>query len=121
MSEASDTTAVRHSEQLDWSALEKYLRPRLAYALQHSISDDSSLQVEQFPGGHSNLTYLLRFDDQEFVLRRPPFGPVPPKAHDMAREYRILAAVHPVYPLAPRPLLLCEDTAVVGSTFYVME
>jgi aminoglycoside phosphotransferase (APT) family kinase protein len=84
---------------------------------------DSSapIKVEQFPGGHSNLTYLLRFGEQEFVLRRPPFGPVPQKAHDMAREYRILEAVHPVYTLAPRPFLLCEDQSVIGSTFYLME
>jgi aminoglycoside phosphotransferase (APT) family kinase protein len=79
------------------------------------------MTVEQFPGGHSNLTYLVRFGDDEFVLRRPPFGPVPPRAHDMARESRVLAAVHPHYPLAPRPLLLCEDTGVIGSVFYVME
>src|SRR5437588_860042 len=79
------------------------------------------MTVEQFPGGHSNLTYLLRFGAQEFVMRRPPFGPVPPKAHDMAREYRILAAVHPVFPLAPRPFVLCEDTRIIGATFYLME
>ena len=54
-------------------------------------------------------------------MRRPPLGPVPPKAHDMAREYRWLAALNPVFPLAPRPYLLCEDAAVVGSVFYVME
>jgi aminoglycoside phosphotransferase (APT) family kinase protein len=79
------------------------------------------MTVEQFPGGHSNLTYLLRFGGQEFVMRRPPFGPVPPRAHDMAREYRILEAVHPVYNLAPRPFVLCEDPGVIGSTFYLME
>src|SRR5688500_14561984 len=55
------------------------------------------------------------------VLRRPPFGPVPPRAHDMARESRVLAAVHPHFPLAPKPYLLCEDTSVIGSVFYVME
>ena len=79
------------------------------------------MRVEQFPGGHSNLTYLLRFGDAELVLRRPPFGPVPPTAHDMAREYRWLAAIHPVFPLAPRPYLLCEDAGVIGAVFYVME
>jgi aminoglycoside phosphotransferase (APT) family kinase protein len=79
------------------------------------------MTVEQFPGGHSNLTYLLRFGPQEFALRRPPFGPVPPKAHDMARECRILQAIHRVFPLAPRPYLLCEDTSIIGSTFYIME
>jgi aminoglycoside phosphotransferase (APT) family kinase protein len=115
MVEASDTTPVRPSEELDWGALQNYLSSHF------SETKDSSLTVEQFPGGHSNLTYLLRFGNREYVLRRPPFGPVPPKAHDMAREYRILAAVHPVYQLAPKPLLLCEDKEVIGSTFYIME
>jgi aminoglycoside phosphotransferase (APT) family kinase protein len=79
------------------------------------------MEVTQFPGGHSNLTYLLRFGGAELVLRRPPLGAVAPTAHDMAREYRWLAVLHPVYPLAPRPYLLCEDAAVIGSVFYVME
>jgi len=48
-------------------------------------------------------------------------GPVPPRAHDMAREYRWLAALHPLFPLAPRPYLLCDDPGVIGSVFYVME
>ena len=109
----SDTQPVRASEQLDWAKLEAYLRERLAIG--------GPLHVEQFRGGHSNLTYALRFGDQELVLRRPPFGPVPPRAHDMAREYRVLAAVHPHFPLAPRPHLLCEDTSIIGSVFYVME
>ena len=54
-------------------------------------------------------------------MRRPPFGPVPPRAHDMAREFRILEAVHPVFPLAPQPFVLCENASVIGSVFYVME
>jgi aminoglycoside phosphotransferase (APT) family kinase protein len=54
-------------------------------------------------------------------MRRPPFGPVALKAHDMAREYRILEAVHPVFPLAPRPFVLCEDESIIGSIFYLME
>ena len=79
------------------------------------------MQVAQFPGGHSNLTYHVRFGGTELVIRRPPLGPVAPTAHDMAREYRWLAAVHPVFPLAPRVYTLCEDPAIVGSVFYVME
>ena len=79
------------------------------------------MQVEQFPGGHSNLTYLIRFGDVDLVLRRPPLGPVAPTAHDMAREYRWLSAVGPVFALAPRAYLFCDDTSVVGSIFYVME
>jgi aminoglycoside phosphotransferase (APT) family kinase protein len=110
----SDTRPVRTSENLDWQRLAEYLRTNLA------IGDDE-MQVEQFPGGHSNLTYLLRFGDHEMVLRRPPFGPVPPRAHDMARESRVLSAVHPHFPLAPKPYLLCEDTSIIGSVFYVME
>ena len=108
-----DTRAVRASEQLDWSALAAYL--------QRELGLQGAMAVAQFPGGHSNLTYDVRFGDEEVVLRRPPFGPVPPKAHDMAREFRVLASVHPHFPLAPKPLLLCEDTSVIGSVFYVME
>jgi aminoglycoside phosphotransferase (APT) family kinase protein len=79
------------------------------------------MEVAQFPGGHSNLTYALRFGGAELVLRRPPFGPVAPTAHDMAREFRWLSAVHPVFPLAPMVYALCEDDSVIGSVFYVME
>jgi aminoglycoside phosphotransferase (APT) family kinase protein len=121
MTDSSDTKPVRASEQLDWDALAGYVRERLSAVLGDGFDREASLTVEQFPGGHSNLTYLLRFGEQEFVLRRPPFGPVPPKAHDMAREFRILEAVHPVYALAPRPFVLCEDAGVIGSIFYVME
>jgi aminoglycoside phosphotransferase (APT) family kinase protein len=119
--DSRDTKPVRASERLDWGALAAYTRARLAEALGEEFDAGAALAVEQFPGGHSNLTYLLRFGGREFVMRRPPFGPVPAKAHDMAREFRILEAVHPVYPLAPRPLVLCEDASVLGSTFYVME
>src|SRR5450432_2350775 len=118
---SSDTRPVRVSENLDWAAVEAYLRERLADVLDGQFDAAGPMIVEQFPGGHSNLTYLLRFGAQEFVLRRPPFGPVPARAHDMAREFRILRAVHPVYQMAPRPLLLCEDSNVTGTTFYVME
>lgn len=117
----TDTRPVRASEQLDWGALDDYVRPRLAEVCGEDFELSAPLVVEQFPGGHSNLTYLLRFGEREFVMRRPPFGPVPPKAHDMAREYRILEAVHPIYTLAPRPFLLCEDAGVAGATFYIME
>jgi aminoglycoside phosphotransferase (APT) family kinase protein len=119
--DSSDTNPVRSSEQLDWDALDKYIRPKLADQLGDAFDAKASMTVEQFPGGHSNLTYLLRFGNQEVAMRRPPFGPVPPKAHDMARECRILAAIHPVFPLAPKPFLLCEDASIIGSTFYIME
>jgi aminoglycoside phosphotransferase (APT) family kinase protein len=103
MPDSSDTNAVRASEQLDWDALAAYARPKLQAVLGDEFDESAPLTVEQFHAGHSNLTYLLRFGEQEFVMRRPPFGPFALKAHDMAREYRILEAVHPVFPLAPRP------------------
>ncbi|MBV8859207.1 MAG: phosphotransferase family protein [Acidobacteria bacterium] len=121
MTRPSETRPVRASEQLDWESLAGYLRARLPEVVGEGFDAAGPLTVEQFPGGHSNLTYLLHFGGREFVMRRPPFGPVAPKAHDMAREFRILEALHPVFPLAPRPFLLCEETEVVGSVFYLME
>ena len=111
---SGDTAAVRPGEELNAAALADYLRERLGRA-------SPVVEVEQFPNGHSNLVYLIRAGGKEFVLRRPPLGPVAPKAHDMAREYRVLDAVHPHFPEAPRVFLLCEDPAVIGSAFFLME
>jgi aminoglycoside phosphotransferase (APT) family kinase protein len=109
-----DTEPVRTDERLDARALDAYLRTRLPGVA-------GALEIEQFPGGHSNLTYLLRWGDHEYVLRRPPLGPLVPKAHDMGREHRVLDALWPVFAPAPRPWLLCEDPGVIGAPFYVME
>ena len=105
---------VRRGEALDSAALEHYLLANLPDAA-------GPLVVTQFPGGFSNLTYLLRLGDQELVLRRPPLGAAIKSAHDMGREYRVLRALHPVYPKTPRPLLYCDDETVIGAPFYVME
>ena len=109
-----DTAPVRPDERFNEEALARYLGDRLPGA-------EGTLRVEQFPGGHSNLTYLLRFGDSEYVMRRPPLGPIAPTAHDMTREHRVLNALWPVFPPAPRPYLLCEDPGVIGAPFYVME
>ncbi len=114
MNAPPDARPVRGGEELDWARLESYLRERLP-------GMRGPFEVHQFPGGHSNLTYLVRFGDEELVVRRPPLGPVAPTAHDMAREHRWLSALHPVFPLAPKPYLVCEDAAIIGSVFYVME
>lgn len=110
----TDTAAVRRGEELDIPALTDHLRPHIPH-VNHPID------VEQFPGGHSNLTYLLRIADREYVLRRAPLGPVAPKAHDMIREFHILEAVHPHFPPAPEVYLLCEDPSVLGAPFYLMQ
>jgi aminoglycoside phosphotransferase (APT) family kinase protein len=116
-----DTRPVRPGEALDESRLASYLRWHLADEDIPGLRLSDPIEVSQFPGGHSNLTYLVRAGGAELVLRRPPLGPLPPRAHDMAREYRWLHALHPVFPLAPRPYLLCEDASVLGTVFYLME
>lgn len=110
----SDISCVRPGEELDRVALENYLREKLP-------GGASSITIEQFPNGHSNLVYLIRTEHRQYVLRRPPLGPVAPKAHDMAREYRVLHSVHPHFSEAPQVFLLCEDPSVIGSTFFLME
>jgi len=116
-----DVKDVRKGEQLDWVRLVGWLRERLPACGVHGLDVDREPTIAQFPGGHSNLTYLVRFGDSGVVVRRPPLGPVAPTAHDMAREFRWLSAMHRVFPLAPRPYLLCEDPSVVGAVFYAME
>jgi aminoglycoside phosphotransferase (APT) family kinase protein len=119
---STDTAPIRHGEALDWAALEAYVREHLPPLFDgRPLDPDAAFEVRQFPGGHSNLTYCVRLGDREFVMRRPPFGPVAPTAHDMPREYRLLAAIHPHFALAPRPYFLCEDLAVIGAPFYLME
>jgi aminoglycoside phosphotransferase (APT) family kinase protein len=78
-------------------------------------------RIEQFPGGFSNLTYLLASPAGEFVLRRPPRGVSKGPAHDMAREFRILSVLSERGVAVPRPIALAEDATVLGSPFYVME
>jgi aminoglycoside phosphotransferase (APT) family kinase protein len=117
----ADTAPVRDTEQLDWARMESWLRAALPSCGIAGLDLSHRMDVEQFPGGHSNLTYLIRFGQTELVIRRPPLGPVAPTAHDMAREFRWLTAVHPVFPLAPRAYALCDDLSVIGSVFYVMQ
>lgn len=110
-----NTIPVRKGEELNHDKLEAYLRKHI------DGLGDSPLEVRQFPSGLSNLTYSLKIGNWEAVLRRPPLGPVAPKAHDMKRESDILSKLHPVFPLAPKPLLFSEDTDIIGSRFFVME
>src|SRR5437867_6587679 len=117
----NDVTAVRAGEQLDWTRLVAWLRERLPACGIPGLNISQEPEIAQFPGGHSNLTYLIRFGAAEIVVRRPPLGPVAPKAHDMAREFHWLSAMHRVFPLAPRPYVLCEDSSIIGSVFYAME
>ena len=104
---------IREGEELDLKRLQAYLRPILGSAV-------DSLEIRQFPGGFSNLTYLLSSGDEKWVLRRPPFGSKVKSAHDMSREYRILTALKDVFPYGPVPVHFCEDQDVIGCDFYLM-
>src|SRR5258708_17899625 len=95
--EAAELIDQRQDERLDTARLEPYLRAHLEGA-------EGPLAVRQFAGGKANLTYLLCFGTQEFVLRRPPLGPIPPGAHDMCHEHRGLSGLHRRHPPAPQSL-----------------
>ncbi len=106
---------VRAGEELNTSQLTSFLQQALDMP-------GASLEVEQFPSGYSNLTYLLKLGEKELVLRRPPVGAENiSKGHDMGREYKVLSLVNPVYPKAPKPIAYSEDTSIIGAPFYVME
>lgn len=107
-------TDIREGEQLDVSAIDRYLKAELT-----ELSGSPSLK--QFPGGASNLTYLISYPDKDFILRRPPFGTIAKSAHDMVREAKVIEALKPVYPYVPQIHSICEDQSVIGSDFYVME
>ncbi|GAB4267351.1 MAG: phosphotransferase family protein [Candidatus Promineifilaceae bacterium] len=109
-----DTINVRPDERFDEKKLAAYLKGKLP-------GTENPLTVRQFGGGAANLTYLLDYGTHHYVLRRPPLGPVAKKAHDMGREYRVLSVLHRVFPYAPRAFLFCEETAVIGAPFFIME
>jgi aminoglycoside phosphotransferase (APT) family kinase protein len=79
------------------------------------------IEVLQFPNGSANLTYLLRVGSQELVLRRPPFGQIAPGAHDMKREFKVLSQLWRHFDRAPRGYLFCDDAAMLGADFFIME
>jgi aminoglycoside phosphotransferase (APT) family kinase protein len=116
MNESSytDTIKVREGEELNKGKLQDFI--------QNHVEDapSGSLEIEQFGSGHSNLTYLLKIGEWEAVLRRPPLGPVAPKAHDMNREYNIIDSIYPVFPVAPKPYIFSEDETIIGSPFFIM-
>lgn len=108
---------MRAGEEIDAGALAALMRERLGAQAVHG-----PLSIQQFGAGHSNLTYLVQdADGAEYVLRRPPRGANIKSGHDMTREWRMLSAIHPVWPKVPQPLLLCEDDSPLGAPFYMME
>ncbi|RNM12477.1 phosphotransferase family protein [Nocardioides pocheonensis] len=105
---------VREEDAFDVEAVRDWLA-----AHGHPLTGD--VVVRQFGGGASNLTYSMRTETDDLILRRPPAGQKAKGAHDMAREYRIQAGLAGVFPLVPTMVALCEDESVIGSQFYVMQ
>lgn len=110
-----DTIPVRSGEELNLHQLESFLRGNIEGI------PEGDMEVLQFSAGHSNLTYQIKVGDWEAVLRRPPLGPVAPKAHDMGREFKVISEIHPLFPPAPKPFVFSEDENIVGSPFFIME
>jgi aminoglycoside phosphotransferase (APT) family kinase protein len=105
---------VRPGDELDWDRVAGYLRSNMADV-------GEFVAARQFPNGAANLTYLLEFTGRKLVIRRPPFGELAVGAHDMKREFRALSRLWRSYDRAPRAYLLCEDHAVAGADFLVIE
>ncbi|MCQ4272806.1 phosphotransferase family protein [Pseudomonas kuykendallii] len=114
MTLTDQSTGIRDGEELDAAAIDAYLKTQIPGL-------DGTPRISQFPGGASNLTYLLEYPGQEFVLRRPPFGHKAKSAHDMGREFRILNLLRDDFPYCPKAYVHCVDESVIGAEFYVME
>ncbi|MEO0526468.1 MAG: phosphotransferase family protein [Bacteroidota bacterium] len=106
---------VRKGEELNEENLKKFLH-------ENGLIDnvESDIHIEQFTHGYSNLTYLLRIDSKEYVLRRPPFGAIK-RGHDMGREFKVQHGLGQGFFKVPKMYAYSEDTSVIGSSFYIME
>lgn len=114
MSLLDEPGEIRTGEELDATVIGNYLKSKL-----NDLQGEAVIQ--QFPSGASNLTYSVKFDNADFILRRPPAGHKDKSAHDMGREYRVMSALKEQYPYVPTMIDFCEDESVIGSDFYVME
>lgn len=110
----AELVPVLPAHRFDEAALQRYLRGRLP-------GFDSGMQVRQFQGGQSNPTFHLRTPDGEYVLRKKPPGKLLPRAHEVEREHRVMAALADTDVPVPRMRLLCDDESVIGTTFFVMD
>ena len=107
MALTDSSTRIRSGEELDASQIDPYLKA-------HIPGLGGEPRISQFPGGASNLTYLIEYPGHELVLRRPPFGHKAKSAHDMGREYRILNHLKDAFPYCPKAYAHCTDTSLIG-------
>jgi aminoglycoside phosphotransferase (APT) family kinase protein len=113
---------VRSHEQADANERPPLLvlEPLTEFLNDHGLGG-GELRIEPVGEGHSNVTYLIVRDGAEMILRRPPRPPLPPSAHDVLREARLLSALQDTPARTPGVLAVCEDPGVIGCPFYVME
>lgn len=106
---------VRKGEELKEDSLKTFLK-------NNNLIEDvqSEIDISQFSNGFSNLTYLLKIENKEYVLRRPPFGAIK-RGHDMGREYKVLSNLNNAFTKSPKAYAYTEDDVVIGASFYVME
>uniref|UniRef100_A0A671K9Q3 Acyl-CoA dehydrogenase family member 11 n=1 Tax=Sinocyclocheilus anshuiensis TaxID=1608454 RepID=A0A671K9Q3_9TELE len=109
-------TAVRPEHRFDTNNLKRYLSGKL-----DSISDNSTLTLQQYRAGQSNPTFYIETADKRYVLRKKPPGELLPGAHKIDREYAVQKALYSVGFPVPHPVLYCKDTHVIGTEFYIME
>lgn len=114
LSEDANLRPTSEGVKLDWDAIAVHLG-------HHGLTLNRDNAPRQFAGGLANLNYLIHIDDKPYVLRRPPFGDLPPGSHDMAREHRILSRLPQALPFVPRSLHLCDDKSVIGAAFQIIE
>lgn len=110
----NETISPREGEEIDVNQLTEYLQQKLP-------DFKGPVTIRQFPGGVSNLTYLITTKNSEYIVRRPPHGKKAKSAHNMSREYIILKHIHNIFPYCPKPYLYCEDPSIIGASFYVMQ
>ncbi len=114
MGQSNEVTEIRQGEELPEKKMTAFIRDEIQGL-------EGPVVIQQFPHGHSNLTYLISAGERQMVLRCPPRGTKAKTAHDMGREFRILSALEKVYPYCPKPLVYSEDESILGSPFYLME
>jgi aminoglycoside phosphotransferase (APT) family kinase protein len=111
---APELTEVRPAHRFDEAALARWLRGRLP-------GFEGRLAVRQFEGGQSNPTFLLEAGGRRLVMRKKPPGALLRSAHQVDREYRVMKALRGTGVPVPETLILCEDDAVLGTPFFVMQ
>jgi aminoglycoside phosphotransferase (APT) family kinase protein len=117
MTDTADFTGTRpvaEAHAFDVGRLQDYMRA-------HVEGFSGALEVEQFKGGQSNPTFLLKAGGETYVMRRKPPGVLLPSAHAVDREYRVISALAQTDVPVARAFALCEDPEVIGTAFYIME